>query len=71
MVVTGGHYRFGGHFVMRFHKFRLLYAVQRTRKKYQSCWRIAMIIKFLSHHQADVAEYAEQPFPSLVVLLLT
>jgi hypothetical protein len=71
MVVTGGHCRFGGHFVMRFHKFQLLCAAQRTHKKFQSCWRIAMTTKFLSRHQVDEAEYVEQPFLSLVVSLST
>jgi hypothetical protein len=71
MVATGGHCRFGGRFVTKFRKYRLLYAVQKTHKKFLSCWRTAMTTKFLSHHQVDEAEYVVQQSHSLAVLLST
>jgi hypothetical protein len=53
---------------MKFHKFRQLYVAQRIRKKFLTCWRIATITKFLSRLLVGEAEYAAQPFPSLVEL---
>jgi hypothetical protein len=71
MVATGGHCRFGGHFVMKFRKFLLLYVAQRTLKKFLSCWPIAMTTKFLSLPRVDEAEYVAQRSHFLAALLST
>jgi hypothetical protein len=71
MDVIGGRCRFDGHCVMKCHKFRRLFVAPKTRRKFLSCWRIAMTTKFLSRHLVDEAEYAVQQSLCLVALLST